>query len=315
MNKINPKIIFVGTPEFGAIILEELSKTKFKPCLVITSLDKPVGRKQILSPSPVKQIALKYNIPIKQPKKIEETKEEIKEIKPDLMIVAAYKQIIPKEILEIPKYKSFNIHPSLLPKYRGASPIQYTILNGEEKTGVTIYLMDEKIDHGPILSQKEFEIKDKKITYQKLSKELAKLGAELLLENIPKILSKKIKLTPQNEKEATYTKILKKEDGHIKWSKKAEEIERQIRAFEVWPQSYSFWNDKVLKILKSSVKILPVEIDYPYGKIVASPEKEILVATKENYFKIEIIQLEGKKKMTAKEFLNGYPKIIGEVLK
>ena len=308
------KFIFIGTSRFAAIILEKLIKNNHKPTLVISAPDKPMGRKQAITPPEAKVIALKNDIPILQPTKIKEAEKEIKRINPDLIILTAYGQIIPESILSIPCFGSFNIHPSLLPKYRGASPIQSAILNGDKKTGVTIYLMDKELDHGPILSQKELAISSEN-GYFKLLEELAELGSDLLLESITKIVSKKAKLTPQDESKASLVKILAKEDGHIKWNKTAEEIERQIRALENWPTSYAFWDKKALKIIESSVKILPVHKSYPFGKVVASPENEILVATKENYLKIEKLQIEGKKPMSAKDFLNGYLKIIGSILK
>jgi len=213
------KIIFMGTPEFGAIILEGLIKANYKLVLVITAPDKPVGRKQILTPSPVKVVAQKYKIPILQPEKIQEAIAEIRATSPGLVIVAAYGQILPKEILDIPKYGCLNFHPSLLPKYRGPSPIQYAILNGEKKTGVTIMLMNEKMDHGPILAQSALIVEEDE-TGQSLHNKLANLGARLLMETIPKWQKGMIKPQPQDEKKVTFTKILSREDGKINWKMK-----------------------------------------------------------------------------------------------
>ncbi|GAI09530.1 unnamed protein product [marine sediment metagenome] len=169
------KIIFMGTPEFGAIVLENLTGTSFKPVLVVTSLDKPAGREQVLTPSPTKLVAQKQNIPVVQPKKIEEIIGKLKEIRPDLIVVAAFGKILPKEILDIPKQGILNVHPSLLPRYRGPSPIQSAILDGEEKTGVTIILMDEKTDHGPIIKQQVIRLKGDE-TFENLKKFLANLA-------------------------------------------------------------------------------------------------------------------------------------------
>jgi len=160
------KIIFIGTPEFGTIILEELINAGYKPVLVITAPDKPVGRKHILTPPLVKVAAKRYNINVIQPAQIRSAKSEIRNLEPDLIITAAYSQILPNEILEIPKYGCLNIHPSLLPKYRGPSPIQTAILNGDTETGATIILMDDKIDQGPILENQKSKIKNKKLTYE-----------------------------------------------------------------------------------------------------------------------------------------------------
>jgi methionyl-tRNA formyltransferase len=274
---MKPKIIFIGTPEFGAIILEELIKAKLAPILVITAPDKPVGRKQTITPPPVKLIAQKYNIPIIQ-------KLEIKE-KVDLIIVAAYGKIISKEILDIPKFGCLNVHPSLLPKYRGASPIQTAILNGDEKTGVTIMLMDEKMDHGPILASREYPMTNDQ--YPKIHNDLARLGADLLIETIPKYINKEIKAKEQDHTKATFTKIIKKEDGQADWSKTPQEIERQIRAFSPWPSTFTFVKKDAKQI---RVKVLEVEI-------------------KDNKLVIKKVQPEGKNAMNYQEYLKGYPKL------
>lgn len=265
----------MGTPEFGAIILEKLCQANLKPILVITAPDKPVGRKQILTPSAVKIVAQRYNI------KIGHAMSNFLKIKPDLIAVAAYGQILPKEILEIPKYGCLNVHPSLLPKYRGPSPIQATILNGDKETGVTIMLMDEKMDHGPIIANCELRIANYKYILKELEKKLANLGAELLVETISKWLNGEIKSKPQNESKATYTKILKRKDGKIDWQKPDEEIERQIRAFNPWPGTYTIYNEKILKILKAEVF--------------------------NNKLIIKEVQLEGRKPMSFEDFLLGHP--------
>ncbi len=319
------KIIFLGTPKFGAIILEGIIKNNYRPVLVVTSPDKPVGRKQVLTPSPVKIIAQKYNIPLIQPSKIKNSKSEIENIKPDLIILAAYGQILPREILETPKFGCLNIHPSLLPKYRGASPIQSAILNNDQETGITIILMDERIDHGLILAQREWEIpKPKtqipitKATYEELNKELAELGAKLLIETIPKWINGKIKPQPQDESKATYTKLLNKENGRIIWKKSAGEIERQIRAFHPWPGSFCFWQkpDRILKIkiLKAKIVNLPNRKNQPIGKTSIIPKNELGVKCAKDFLIIEKLQLEGKKLVSSKEFLMGHSEFIGTIL-
>lgn len=308
------KFIFIGTSRFAQIVLENLIKNKYEPVLVISAPDKPKGRNKEMTPPEVKVVAQKYDIPIIQPIKIKEAEQEIKKLNPDLIILTAYGQIIPEGILSVPRFGAYNIHPSLLPKYRGASPIQSTILNGDKTTGATIYLMDKELDHGPILSQKKVEI-PQRIGYFELLDILAEAGSELLLKSLPEISGKNAKMAEQDESKASFVKILKKEDGHIKWNKTADEIDRQIRAYENWPTSFAFLEGKALKIIKSCVKILPVEKDYPCGKVVVSPENELLVATKENYLKIEELQIEGKKPMLSKDFLNGNKEVIGKILK
>ncbi|MCD6500736.1 methionyl-tRNA formyltransferase [bacterium] len=323
------KIIFMGTPEFGAIILEKLAETPFKPILVVTSPDKPVGRKQILTPPPVKVIAQKYGIPVEQPDEIENCKLKIENLKPDLGIVAAYGKILPKDILNIPKFGFLNVHPSLLPKYRGPSPIRSVILENEEETGVTIILMDEKMDHGPILKQKGLKLRGEE-TFEKLTKDLAELGSTLLINTIPFWLKGVIEPRPQDEREATYTKIFTREDGEINWQKSAEQIEREIRAFYPWPGSYTFWR-RVGKWGRRSetlrIKIIKAKVSkssgilYPIGKTIAGPDNKFYVQcgglpyrAPRDFLLVEKLQLEGKKPVTSEEFLRGYPDFIGTIL-
>ena len=277
---MKPNIIFMGTPEFGAIVLKALIKSGHKPFLVFTEPDKPVGRKQIITPPPVKALAEEYNIPVVQPEKVSQFADEIEKLKPSLIIIASFGQIIPKKILEIPKDGCLNVHPSILPKYRGPSPIQSAIINGDEKTGVTIMRVSEKIDAGPILSQKEIEI-DPKETYESLHDKLAEAGTKLLLEVLPNLSKGQVLFQLQDDSKATYTKILNRSDGEIDWKKSPEEIERQIRAFNPWPGTFTFCNGKRLKILKAEAL---------YGKL-----------------KIKEVQLEGKKPISYEEFLRGYP--------
>jgi len=316
MENCKIKIIFIGTPKFGAIILERLIKNNYKPILVITAPDKPVGRKNVLTPSEVKLAVQKYKISILQPEKVSNIKGQLSNIKPDLIICAAYGQILPKEILEIPKYGCLNIHPSLLPKYRGASPIQTALLNNDKETGITIYVMDEKMDHGPILAGRELKIPNSKENYETLNKKLAEIGVKLLIETIPKWVKGEIKAKPQDESKASYTKIIKKEDGKIDWSKSAQEIEQQIRAFHPWPASFTFWskNGKNLqmKILESD--ILKSNQKSPIGKVILS-DKKILVKCKKDFLIIKKLQIEGKKPMNSEDFLRGNSDFINAILK
>jgi methionyl-tRNA formyltransferase len=316
LNKKNMKIVFLGTPNFGAIVLEKLLKNKIRPALVVTKPDKALGRKKIITPSPVKILAKKYDINFLQPDKVESIYKEIKKINPDLIIVAAYGEIIPKKILQIPKYGCLNIHPSLLPKYRGAAPLQFTILNGDEETGVTLILITEKMDEGPILDQLKIKIENNKILPGDLEKKLAELGADLLIKTIPYWIKKEIKPKKQIEKEATYTKIIKKEDGKIDWAMPAEQIERQIRAFDPWPGSFCMAEDKILKILKAfTLKQTDVSPKGPVGKTYLATNEQIAVQCGKDYLIIEELQFEGKKKMPTKDFLKGNIGFIGKILK
>jgi len=310
--KNNYRIIFFGTPDFAQPSLEKLINSGYLVIAVVTQVDKKVGRKQKIVYSPVKELALKYKIPVFQPEKISDPNyiQKIKNLNPDLIVVAAYGQILPKEILEIPKYGCINIHASLLPKYRGASPIHQAILNGDKEIGITIILMDEKMDHGKIIKSEKLKVQSN-ITLPELHDELAKMGAELLVEILPEWFSGQIKPKTQDESQATYTKILKKEDGQIDWHKSAEVIERQIRAFTPWPGSFCFWGNKRLKIVKA--KVLNINKTEP-GKVYEIDSK-LAVQTGENMLELDKIQLEGKREMDVKEFSRGYPEFVGTKLK
>ncbi|MFC1789505.1 methionyl-tRNA formyltransferase [Patescibacteria group bacterium] len=311
------KIIFIGTSGFGTIVLKGIIENNHKPVLVITEPDKPVGRKHIITSPAVKILAQKHNIPTLQPEILENSKSEILNIKPDLVVVAAYGQILSKETLEIPKYGCLNVHPSLLPKYRGPSPIQHAILNGDKETGVSIMLLDKEMDHGPLLVNSKLQITDG-INYPKLHDELAKIGTKLLVDIIPKWINGEIKAMPQDDDSAIYTKILQKENGKIDWKKSAQELERQIRAFYPWPGSFTKIDEdgKILKIWKAKIQIQDETCPRgPSGKTFMATNEEIAVQTGKDFFIIEELQLEGKNRMKAAEFLKGYPKFIGTILK
>ena len=312
------KIIFIGTSEFGAIILEKLVTSTNKPFLVISAPDKAVGRKQVVTPPPVAALARKHKILVVQPEKISDSTDEIKRLSPDLIILASYGQIIPEGILTAPKYGSINVHPSLLPLWRGPSPIHYAILNGDKKTGATIMKMTRELDAGPILLQKEMEMTGQE-DFQELHDKLAQLGAGLLNEAIPKIFSGKISLQPQDDAKATFSKILKKEDGKINWQKPAQVLERQIRAFSVWPGSYMIFNDgarsRKIKVLKARVYRFPDKAEYPIGKVLIIPQNEIGVQCGKDFLAIERLQMEGKKETGSEDFLRGYANFVGTILK
>lgn len=286
---INHKIIYIGTPQFSVPILESLIKSDYKPIAVISEPDRPKGRKKILTTPPVKLTAIKYNIPVFQPEKIIDYKSKIISLKPDLIIVAAYGQIIPQEILDIPKFGSINIHPSLLPKYRGASPIQNTILSGEKTTGTTIIKMDAKMDHGDIINSTKLKYQISKLNFTELAKQLVELSAKLLINTLPDYLSGKIKLQPQNHSKATFTKLLKKEDGKINENDQPEIIERKIRAFYPWPGTYFIIDGKRF-IVKS-----------------AQLDQEKII--------IKQIQPEGKPPMSMSDFQHGYRDILTKLPK
>ena len=308
------KYIFFGTPEFAAIVLEKLIDFGHMPAAVVCNPDEPVGRKQILAPPPAKIIAQKYNVSVFQPvnkSELSAISHKLSAIKPDLAIIAAYGKILPKEILNIPSRGFINVHGSLLPAYRGASPIQMAILNGDKETGITIMVVDEKMDHGPILGKSEIRI-SKSETYETLSKKLAELGAELLIKTIPDYISGKIKPREQDHLKATYTKIIKKEDGKIDWIKSAENIERMTRAYYPWPSAWTTWNEKILKILEADIS--KYKNNFQIGKLFLTNDNELAVKCGNNNLIVKKLQLEGGKILSAKEFLNGHRDFIGSVL-
>ncbi len=314
MNHQDTKLIFFGTGSFAEIILDYI-KNEFKNILIITEPDKPAGRKQILTPSLVKVLANKYNLEIWQPDSIKtpEFIQQIKDQKPDIILIADYGKIIPLDIIKIPQYGSLNIHPSLLPKYRGSSPIQNTILNNDQETGATLMLIDESVDHGPIITNNRIQITNNKITAEELSKELAELGAKLFIETLPLWISGEIKAIPQDHSMAIFTKKIKKEDGLIDWSLNAEAIDARFRAYQPWPGVYTYWRNQRLKIIKANT----LEIDHKLilGTVFLTEKKELAVACGKDALILEEVQLEGKKKIAAKIFLNGCPGVVGSILK
>lgn len=264
--KNNVKIVFFGNPKFALPALGSLMREKYQITGVITAPDKPVGRKHIITPPPVKVLAQKNGLTIYQPENKAELLKIMKNLQPDLAIVAAFGMIFPKEILSIPKYGFINIHPSILPRWRGPSPIQTAILNGDEKTGITLFLMDEEIDHGPIISNEKLVMSNEETT-EILSKKLSELGADLLIETLPKFVAGEITPLPQNEAEVTYTKKFSTQDAYVepknleeaqqKGGEIAEKIERKIRALNpepgVWTLRQAQGKQKRIKILEAKL--------------------------------------------------------------
>ncbi|MCK4744869.1 methionyl-tRNA formyltransferase [Candidatus Parcubacteria bacterium] len=304
MKKVkNAKIIFIGSSEFAVPILRELLNRDLRIEAVITQPDRPVGRKKILTATPIKKLAQERRLTVLQPLKIARIKNKIKKLSPDLIITASYGQIIPQEILDIPKHKCLNVHPSLLPKYRGSSPIQSAILNGDKQTGVSIMIMDAKMDHGDIIAKKRLKIIDQ--NYARLHDELFELGADLLVKILPNYLAGNIKAKPQNHKKAVFTKILRRADGQIDWRKKAIEIERQVRAFYPWPGSWSFLSgNKKLKIIQVSL-LKTAGANKNAGEIFLTEDKKMGVFCGYGSLILEKVQLEGKKEMNGEEFIRG----------
>ena len=317
-NKINPRIIFMGTPDFAANILRVMLKEKLDIISVYTQGDKKVGRSQSLEKSAVKNVAEEYKIKVFEPKKFDEgVVREIENQKPDLIIVSAYGKILPKIVLEIPRFGVINTHPSSLPKYRGASPIQNAILNGEKKTAATIMCLVEKVDAGDILKQEEVEIGEYE-TYPELSQRLSDISARLLIEIIPLLIAGKIEPKKQNESEATFCQLIKKEDGKINWEDNAKDIYNRFRAFYVWPGIFTHFErgkqNLRLKLNKISLDENELENNLELGKIFCT-HKVVKVKTSKGNIILEEVQLEGKNKMQATDFVRGYANFVGSVLK
>lgn len=302
------KIVFIGTTEFGIPSLERL-KQEHEIALVVTQPDKPAGRKKIMTSPPVKLWADLHNLPVIQPAKIREILEDIKKISPDLIITASYGKIIPEDILNIPKHKSINIHPSLLPKFRGPSPIQSAILEDEKVTGITIMLMDKEMDHGPILAQENTKIDDAD-NFQTLHDKLAHQSAELLAKTITSLET--IVPQEQNHDSATFTKFFAREDGKIDWTEPASKIVQQINALNPEPGTWTTLDNKSVKIL-SAEETSDNLVDLP-GKIY-SENKSCMVKAGDYSVMLLMVQPEGKKPMTGQDFINGIKNIETKILK
>jgi methionyl-tRNA formyltransferase len=279
---------------------------------VVTQPDREKGRGRKVVESTVKELALQHGLPLLQPEKVKEEafREALRNFRPDLVVVVAYGQILPKSILNIPAYGAVNVHASLLPKYRGAAPIAWAILNGEKVTGVTTMIMDEGMDTGGILLQREIPIGGEE-TCETLHDRLASLGGQLLLETLAKMKEGAIRPVAQDHSKATYAPPFKKEDGHIDWSKEAGEIDRRIRAFNPWPGAFTKLDQQLLKIYKGEIR--QKEPTGKAGTVVWVGSDFIEVETGRGSFLIKEIQLEGRRKMTIREFLSGHPIPVGTV--
>ncbi len=294
------KIIFAGTTEFGIPTLEQLKKN-YELVLVITQPAKPTGRNQQLTSPPVKVWAQKNNIPVEQPEKINDLRLRIKDLKPDLLLVAAYGQIIPKEILDLPKFGSINIHGSVLPKYRGASPIQATLANGDKSVGISLLKMDEQMDHGPVIAIQTMAV-DNDDNFLTLYKKLSVLSADLVLKILPDYFGGKIQPQPQNHSQATFTKLLTRQDGKIDWAKPALEIRNKIRAYNPEPGTWTTLGGKIVKILETEI-FNDHKIELP-GKLYVAND-DLAVKCVDYSLLLKKVKPEGKNEMTGKDFLNG----------
>lgn len=308
------RIVFMGTPDFSVGALNALIEAGHEIAAVVTQPDKPKGRNMELQCPPVKEAALKHHLKIYQPERVKKNEEFyriLKEISPDVMVVVAFGQILPKEILTLPRYGCINIHASLLPKYRGAAPIQWAVINGEEKTGVTTMQMDEGLDTGDILETTEI-ILDKKETGGSLFDKLAKAGAELIVQTLTDLEQGKIIPVKQEDSKSNYAGMLNKKLGCIDFSGSAESIERLIRGLNPWPSAYTFLNGKTLKLWAADA--LEEEYEGVCGEIVKTDRDCIYVKTGKGTLAVYELQLEGKKRMDTATFLRGYQLEKGIVL-
>jgi len=308
-------VIFMGTPDFSVSILDEIIKNGHNVLAVVTQNDKPKGRGGEISFPPVKEKALEYGIKVLQPEKIKKNQEfleELKSMNPDMIVVAAYGKILPEEVLKLSKYGCVNVHASILPKYRGAAPIQWSIIDGEEYTGVTTMMMDVGIDTGDILDIKKVKIEEDE-TGGSLFDKLSIEGSKLIIETMKKFEDGTIKRIKQDESLSTYAKIFTKETGRIDFNNTAVSIERLIRGLNPWPSAFTSFRGKTLKIWKAYVKE-DVEISGKVGEIREVGKDYIGIATRDGLLCITELQLEGKKRMDTKSFLQGVKVEVSEIL-
>ncbi|SCP98051.1 methionyl-tRNA formyltransferase [Anaerobium acetethylicum] len=307
------KIVFMGTPDFSVGTLEKLIEAGHEVLAVITQPDKPKGRGKAMQHTPVKEAALRHGIPVYQPVKVREPEfiEILKGLNPEVIVVVAFGQILPKSILEMPKYGCVNVHASLLPKYRGAAPINWSIIDGEEVTGVTTMKMDVGLDTGDMIMKTAVTI-EKDETAGSLHDKLSMAGALLCVETLRKLEDGTAVFEKQDDSLSNYAKMLDKNLGKIDWRNDAAYIERLIRGLNPWPSAYSSFEGKTLKIW--AAEVIEDEADGKAGEIVAVTKNGIQVKTGKGILEIRELQLEGKKRMEAGAFLRGYPVAIGTIL-
>ncbi len=309
---IKLKIVFMGTPAFAVPVLDALVDAGHSVVGVYTQPDRETGRGKRLAPPPAKQAALEKGIPVFQPKSLrrdEGARRALISLGPDLIVVAAYGLFLPPEVFSEPRLKTLNVHPSLLPKYRGPSPVASAILNDDEVTGVTIMQIAEGMDSGPILAQRRTPIAPDE-TADALAARLFQTGAQLLVEVIPKWKRGEIQPQPQDESQATLTKLLSREDGEIDWQRLADYIARQVRAYHPWPGTFTRWQGKTLKVIEASA----AEGDAPPGQVVSLSDDETGVGAGEGVLVLKRVQLEGKRAVSAREFVQGYHDFVASQL-
>ena len=295
------RIVFMGTPDFAAAILKRLIDTGRNVVGVFSQPDKPVGRKQVIMPTATKALAMEYNIPVFQPAKLRdgEALKIMQELKPDLTVVAAYGKILPKDILDVPPLGNVNVHGSLLPKYRGSAPIQWSVINGDEVTGITTMYMAEGMDTGDMIMKFELPIGENE-TAGELFDRMAELGAESIEKTLELFDKGEVKSVPQNEEEATYAPMLKKEMGEIDFGKTAKEIHNLVRGLNPWPTAYTFFEGKTVIVHEAKVS---EGFFGSEGELL--DEKKFIVGCKNGAVEFITVQPEGKNKMSGADFIRG----------
>lgn len=310
------RVVFMGTPDFAVGTLRALVEAGHEVVGVVTQPDKPKGRGKAMQPTPVKEAAMEYRIPVYQPRRVREPEffDVLKELAPEVIVVVAFGQIIPQRILDLPQYGCINVHASLLPKYRGAAPIQWAVIDGEEVSGVTIMRMDAGLDTGDMISKVIVPI-TKEETGESLFDKLSEAGAKLLVETLPSIADGTAVYEKQPVESPTpYAAMIQKEMGNIDWSKTAVELERLVRGLNSWPSAYTKLNGKTLKIWRAEVVMQKTKNFVLPGTVLQADAKGFLVQTGQDILSIQELQLEGKKRMEADAFLRGYSVETGSVL-
>ena len=320
------RIVFMGTPDFSVPALKALVEAGHQVIAVVTQPDKPKGRGKEVQMTPVKIQAMEYGIPVYQPAKVREASfvEVLKGLEADVYVVIAFGQILPKAVLELPKYGCINIHASLLPKYRGAAPIQWCVIDGERETGITTMMMDVGLDTGDMLEKAVIPIEEKE-TGGSLHDKLSMAGGDLILSTLKKLEEGTLVRTPQTDEGTCYAKMLTKSLGDIDWNQGAVSIERLIRGLNPWPSAYTMWNGKTIKIWAADVIAgreaaeflsesgVPAESGTAPGTVVCSDKRGLVVCTGGGLLSIRELQMEGKKRMDTPAFLRGYPIPAGDV--
>ena len=301
------RVVFMGTPDFAVGTLKALLQSRHQVVAVVTQPDKPKGRGKAMQFTPVKEVAVRAEIPVLQPKRVREPEvvEEIRQFHPDVIVVVAFGQLIPKAILDMPQYGCVNVHASLLPKYRGAAPIQWAVIDGEEKSGVTTMQMDEGLDTGDMLLTEEVVL-DPQETGGSLFDKLSEVGAGLLLKTLDELEAGNVHPQKQpSESTTAYAAMLTKKMGEIDWTQSAVQIERLVRGLNPWPSAYPHLGQKTLKIWRAAVHPSMVQTKEP-GTVILMDKKHFGVQTGDGMLEILELQLEGKKRMDADAFLRGY---------